>query len=230
VNSIRRFLILSAAAVLTACAARPAGTGVGRRILAERAAGNRELAVLFIGNSYSFGVPKAFAKLAARRGKTVKVDQVTHNGWTLARHAASPETLAKIRAGGWDVIVIQEQSRIPSLPALRPVLMFPHVRTLAAEARNRNAVPVIYQTWGYRDGDRKRPGDDFHAMTRRVRDGCAQAAEHAGGLAVVPAGEFWEREVSSGRGGPLFMPDGSHPSPRGESIAAEAFFETLFGK
>lgn len=213
---------------LACCAPRPPAAARGE--LAERAARKQALAVLFVGNSYSFGVPKAFAKLAAQRGKIVETDQVTHSGWTLSRHAGSAETLRKIRAKRWDVIVFQEQSRIPSLPARRRLLMFPSIRKLSAEARGQGAVPILYQTWGHRDGDRKRPGDDFHAMTSRVREGYHLAAENAGGLTVVPGGDAWEREVRAGRGSPLFMPDGSHPTPRGNALTAEAFYEVLFGR
>lgn len=208
---------------LVSCAAVPTKkAAVSRR-------GNHELAVLFIGNSYSFGVPKAFAKLAKQRGRKVKVEQLTHSGWSLSRHAAHPETMEKIRSFPWDVIVFQEQSRIPSLPAKRLAVMFPHLRKLADEARSQGAMPLLYQTWGYRDGDGLLPGDDFHKMTRRVRNGCREAAAHAGGLQVVPVGDAWEREVFSGRGSRLFMADGSHPTPRGDRRTAEVFYETIFG-
>ena len=225
---LTKFISAVAALALTSCVARPPAAVSGE--LAERVGRKPELAVLFVGNSYSFGVPKAFAKLAAQRGKNVETEQVTHSGWTLSRHSGSTETLRKIRSKRWDVIVFQEQSRIPSSPARRRFLMFPSLRKLSAEARGQGAVPILYQTWGHRDGDRKRPGDDFHAMTSRVRDGYRLAAENAGGLTVIPVGDAWEREVTAGQGALLFMPDGSHPTPRGNALTAEAFYEVLFGR
>jgi hypothetical protein len=189
----------------------------------------RETAVLFVGNSYSFGVPKAFAALAAERGKRVRVEQVTHGGWTLARHTACPDTLAKIRARRWDVVVIQEQSKLPSQPTRREAGMFPHVRKLAEEARGQGALPVLYQTWGYRNGNPELPGDDFQAMTSRLREGYRAAARQAGGLPVVAVGDAWEREVSAGRGADLYQADGNHPSRAGDQLTATAFYEALFG-
>lgn len=224
-NQILPFLCLSAIGALAACSPGPMAP-VTTPVSVRQP--RHELAVLFIGNSYSFGVPKAFAKLAAERGKTVRVDQVTYSGWSLARHAASEETLRKIHERRWDVVVLQEQSRLPSLPARRALMMVPPLRKLAVEARNQGSTPLLYQTWGYRDGDRKRFHDDFHAMTRRVRDGYQTAAGKAGGLAVVPAGDAWEREVSAGHADRLFMPDGSHPTPQGNALTAKVFFETLF--
>ncbi len=186
-------------------------------------------AVLFIGNSYSFGAPGAFGKLARQRGREVLVAQVTHGGWTLAQHASDAATLRKIREHHWDVIVLQEMSRMPSLPIRRTLVMFPAVAKLAKEARSQGAVPILYQTWGYRMGDPKLLHDDFHAMTRRIREGYSLAAINSGGLWVVPVGDAWEREVSAGRGGELFMPDSSHPTAYGNRVTADAFFHAMFG-
>jgi hypothetical protein len=106
--------------------------------------------------------------------------------------------------------------------------MFPPLRQLVQEARQQDAVPVLYQTWGRRDGDPKRRNDDFHAMTARLRAGYQAAAANAGGLVVIPVGDAWEREISAGRGGGLFMEDGSHPTPRGDELTAETFFAAFF--
>ncbi len=194
--------------------------------------------VLFIGNSYSFKVPEKFGQAAASHGKPLRIGQVTHGGWSLEQHVKNEETLRKIREGNWDVVVIQEQSRIPSQPIKRVYRMFPHVRTLAEEARKAGAIPVLYQTWGRRDGDDFYPGnddfypgnDDFHAMNQRLRDGYRLAAEYAGGSTVVPVGDAWEREISAGRGAALYQADGSHATAHGDELTAQVFFETLFSE
>lgn len=222
-KTIRHFLIPCAALALSAC-------GVTKPGVQRKFVGRNETAVLFIGNSYSFGVPKAFGKIAVENGRRVHVEQVTHSGWSLARHAADPETMRKIRGRRWDVVVLQEQSRLPSLPLVRNWTMVPAVRKLAGEIRGQGAVPVLYQTWGRRDGDPKKLRDDFHAMTGRVREGYRIAAEKAGGLQVVPVGDAWEREVIAGRGGRLFQPDGSHPSRAGNELSAKVFYHDLLGR
>jgi hypothetical protein len=197
--------------------------------IVERLGRSHQPAVLFIGNSYSFQAPKLFQAHAAARGKTVRVEQVTHGGWTLARHAADEATLKKIREGGWDVVVFQEQSRIPSLPeAQRSAMMDAPLRKLAEEAGRHGAIPALYQTWGYRDGDAMLPGDDYRAMTARVRQGYRAAAKRAGNVAVVPVGDAWEREAASTEAGKLFQKDGSHPSAMGNRITARVFHDTFF--
>lgn len=215
-------------ACLVSCAAGPTQSPARAKAeLASRVTSEQVLDVLFVGNSYSFKAPTAFAREAEKRGMKVRVDQVTHGGWTLGKHAKSEETLARIRSGKWDIIVFQEQSRIPSQSAMRAMFMVPALRTLVAEARKAGAVPVLYQTWGYRDGDPKVAGDDFFAMNRRVREGYHATSNETGGICVIPAGDAWEREARKGKLADLFMADGSHPSAKGNAITATAFAEAF---
>jgi hypothetical protein len=232
VNSIARyFMNLSCLLGIIGCAtpAPPAGAQA-RRQLAEQVRKDPELAVLFVGNSYSFGVPKAFSKCAASHGKKVRTGHVTSGGWTLERHSKNEPTLRKIREGCWDVVVIQEQSLIPALPPReRAATMFPPLRQLVAAARESGAVPMLYQTWGRRDGDAEVPGDDFLAMNQRLREGYRAAAIDAGESLVAPVGDAWENEVRAGRGEALFMEDGSHPTPHGDQLTAATFYEAIYG-
>lgn len=198
-----------------------------KRELAERVASKPELAVLFVGNSYSFGVPKAFSKLATARGKNIRVGHATSGGWTLQRHSTHEPTLRKIRQGNWDIVVIQEQSEIPALPVRKcAVAMFPPLRRLVAEAREQGAIPVLYQTWGRRDGDAGLKGDTFLTMNARLRAGYQAASKNAGNVCIVPVGDAWEHHTPLAS---LFKNDGSHPSQQGDSLTAEVFFQTFFG-
>lgn len=221
---------------LSACATRAPMSPVrseteARRELAARVASRSELAVLFVGNSYSFGVPKAFSKAADARGKKVRTGHATYGGWTLARHAENQATLNKIRSGRWDIVVIQEQSRIPAMSARkRATIMFPPLRLLVTAARDHGAVPVLYQTWGRRDGDPDLRNDDFRSMNRRVREGYQAAARDTGGVVIVPVGDAWDAALAAEGGSSLFMDDGSHPSRRGDEVTAATFTEAFFGK
>lgn len=199
--------------------------------LATKVNRSSELKVLFIGNSYTFGVPANFSQIAAARGKNVSVAQCTHNGWTLAMHASSRETRETLQGEDWDVVVIQEQSLVPSWSKRRVAAkMLPPLRMLVVEAQKKGAVPVLYQTWGRRGGDDQLKGDDFYAMSERLRAGYALAAADSGGLPIADVGGVWEREVSTGRTGDLFQPDGSHPTREGTRLAAEVIYQTIFSQ
>lgn len=231
-----KFTCLLSLCGYTACSAPPPSSPVrgnadARRELAARARTAHPLAVLFVGNSYSFGVPKELARIAAAHGKSIRVGHATYGGWSLKMHAANEATLRKIRSGHWDVVVIQEHSEIPSWSARkRAAAMNPPLLKLTAEARQHGAIPLLYETWGRRDGDPSVWFDTFQAMTKRLRAGYQAAAREAGGLVVVPVGDAWEREVSAGKGGELFMPDGSHPTAMGNQLTARVFYKTLFAE
>jgi hypothetical protein len=199
--------------------------------LRERIAKSRRPAVLFVGNSYSFALPREFTQEASTRGARVRTGHSTHGGWTLSQHAAHEPTLRKIREGRWDVVVFQEHSQIPARPRhVREREMHPPLMELVSEARKAGAVPVLYQTWGRRDGNPGTRGDDFHAMTERLRNGYREASQIVGGTVVVPVGDAWERAFKNGQATELFDPDGSHPAPAGEKLIARVFADTLFGE
>lgn len=232
IRQLVRWWLVVVFAIASACAGEPSGgTPDPMAAVAARLRHSREPAILFVGNSYSFRLPAVFQREVLAKGRRVRVDQRTEGGWTLERHAASEETLRKIRAGRWDVVVIQEQSRIPSLPAgARDAMMLPGLKRLAGVVREAGAVPVLFQTWGYRDGDPGVPGDDFTAMTARLREGYRAAAVAVGGLAVVPVGDVWERGVAQGQAAKLFEADGSHPSAFGDQVTAKVFQLRFFPK
>ncbi|QTN31594.1 hypothetical protein HZ994_04390 [Akkermansiaceae bacterium] len=201
----------------------------GEREKLDALAEDGKLSVFFVGNSYSFGVPKAFGELAAAKGKDVRIGHSTFSGWSLLRHSRNPGTLKKLREGGWDVVVIQDYSKNPSRKEReRRAVMDPGVQFFASEARALGAVPLLYQTWGRLDGDPEIAGDDFHAMNERVRKGYLSASRNGGGILIVKAGDAWEREFLAGRGADLFHEDGSHPGGYGNQVTAEEFYRTIF--
>ena len=110
------------------------------------------------------------------------------------------------------MIVIQDHSLNPgSSEENRSAAMDPGVKFFTDEATAMGAVPLLYQTWGRRDGFSSQ-GADFYEMNERVRMGYRAAAARAGGVAIVPVGDAWEREYRAGRGIELYHEDGSHPS------------------
>ena len=53
--------------------------------------------------------------LANAAGLTMTYDSYLQGGYTLQKHANSPTAMNKIKQGNWDVVVLQEQSQIPSV-------------------------------------------------------------------------------------------------------------------
>lgn len=78
------------------------------------------------------------------------------NGWTLAHHAASQQTLDMLTSQGWDYVILQEQSIIPWRPDGREQVMYSALRVL--HERNQHAgteaAMLINQTAGVGSGAR----------------------------------------------------------------------------
>lgn len=201
--------------------------------LVARMRGADPARVLFVGNSYSFKIPKVFAELAAEEGREVEVEQVTKGGWTLAKHAKADATLEKIRAGNWDVVVLQDQSQTPAFGRTqRERGMIPAAKTLVEVIRKAGAIPVFFVTWGRRDGDKQNakvfPDDTMEAMQERLLTGYREAAEAAGGAVLVPVGPAWLRAKRAGHLDGLFAKDGSHPAGNGVYLGACVFYATFY--
>ena len=203
------------------------------RELVDRVKASKPLRVLFVGNSYSFKIPRAFETLAKEEGKNVEVEQLTKGGWTLAKHAKAEATLEKIAAKKWDIVVLQEQSQTPAFPeGQRRQVMDPAAKSLADAIRKAGAIPVFFQTWGRRDGDKQNaktyPNDTFKAMQKRLTDGYRNAAKAAGNAHVIPVGEIWAKVLASGDGDKLYSKDGSHPASDGNKLGATVFYSAFF--
>ena len=204
--------------------------------LIDRVQKSKHLRVLFIGNSYSFHVPKAFEKIAEKRKKKITVEQVTSGGCTLARHAKSEKLLEKIQNGKYDVVVLQEQSMRPSFPeAQRSKEMDAAANTLVTSIKKSGAIPVFFQTWGRKNGDQQNkavfPDDTFDKMQARLVTGYENVAKACGGdIHIVPVGMLWKKGIDQDQNlaDKLFSPDGSHPAKEGVRFTAAAFFSALY--
>lgn len=198
--------------------------------LVDRVKQAKELRVLFIGNSYSFKIPEQFEKLARAERHKLKVEQETKGGWTLAKHAASRQTLDRIAQGKWDIVVLQEQSQIPSFSESKlQRVMYPAAKSLATAIREAGAIPVFFLTWGRKDGDQQNTENDtYSAMQKRLTQGYGMAAKHAANAWVVPVGNVWSVVRSEGKNNDLYAEDGSHPSAAGDYLGACVFYTTFY--
>lgn len=191
----------------------------------------RELKVLFVGNSYSFDVPKAFARIAKQEGRTVDVRQATKGGRTLQGQLDDKNVVKMLSDPSWDIVVFQEQSQLPSFPPNQlDKMSVPALKELVEVVRKGGAIPVLFQTWGRRDGDtQNRKDDQFEKMNQRISDGYQRMANSVEPpLYVVPVGAAWAEVMTSGKGAKLYQNDGSHPSKAGVELAAAVFYATLY--
>jgi len=194
---------------------------------AQRRAPTGPMRVLFVGNSYTYvnDLPMVIADLAAaaHEPRSFAPEVVLVGGATLEGHIAGRDALPAIARGGWDAIVIQEQS---TRPITDPDKMRRDVRTLADAAKKVNAKLVLYETWA-----RETAPATQDSLTHVYRKAASDV-----GATIAPVGEVWsafraeEGSVPAGAHSRLFRDDGSHPSPIGTYVAATVLYETLYGK
>lgn len=195
---------------------------------APRRAAAAAMRVLFIGNSYTYynAMPGMFADLMRAGGHGVAVGMVAVGGATLARHLAERRALDAVDRGGWDYVVLQEQSVLPSLAGQREAEMYPAVRQFDEHIRRAGAHTVLFLTWGRRDGLPERGFPTMAAMQAQLDAGYGQIAREIGAT-IAPVGTAWQKALARDPALKLWAHDGSHPSAEGSYLAACVFYATL---
>ena len=192
------------------------------------------LHALFIGNSYTYvnDLPGTFSHLATAGGRQVSVDSLANGGWTLYEFSTDAATASKLAQGGWDVLVLQEQSQVPTIPSAFEYGTIPGAKALVAMARAASPCvrTVLFETWGRQDGGQQCGGSDCSAAFAdfdAMQDSLSASYQTLAGVigaAVAPVGEAWRIVRHEHPEIGLFGGDGSHPSMEGTYLAACVFY------
>jgi hypothetical protein len=123
-------------------------------------------------------------------------------------------------------VVLQEQSATPSVDDLRETKMFPAVRTLVEQIRERHAEPLLFETWARSAGWPERGLFGYDAMQTEVNKGYETIGRELG-VPIAPVGAAWARELGM-PAHPEMWTDGNHPTTAGTYLAACVFYATIF--
>ena len=195
--------------------------------------------VLFIGNSYVYtnDLPNAVKTLALGCGDTLEYSQSTPGGCTFQQHLSNTTTMGYVNAGGWDKVILQEQSQLPSFPIGNVQNQcFPFAQQLCQQIRNvtPSANIVFYMTWGRKNGDATNCANYPPLCTYQGMDSLLywrymqMAADNA--AVISPVGRVWHAIRDSHPEIELYSSDESHPSVAGTYAAAVTFYTILFRK
>lgn len=195
--------------------------------------------VLFIGNSFVYvnDLPGGLVKIARSLGGDLVVDSDSTGGSTLERHARDEGTRRKLAAGGWDFVVLQEQSQRPSFPSeqvAREVVPFALELNGLVRAGDKKTRTVFYETWGRKDGDASNCAQvpevcTYAGMQDRLSATYADLARRTSAV-LAPVGTAWRKVRLAHPEIPLYDGDGIHPSPQGTYLAACVFYAVFFRK
>lgn len=198
--------------------------------------------VLFLGNSFTYynDLPKIFKLLSKSGGYNVLSDSITKSGGCLLYFSDTESNLAQTKSKvaavlneklktKWDIIVLQEQSQIPAVPKDCTDEMYPMVRELNTKITKNGAQPMLFMTWGHRDGDKENGYATYEDMQEGIRKGYMGIAQELS-LPVSPAGLAFLNAKQKDKDIQLWDDDGMHPSLEGSYLAACVFYNKIFGK
>jgi len=177
---------------------------------------SRAIRMLFIGNSFTQrnDLPGLLAKLAASRNLSVKHELISVGGASLRTHWNAGRAANVIATGGYDYVVLQEQSTLPVKNASR---MADNIRLFDAAIKQAGAKTVLYMTWA-------------RQYSPEAQSVIAKAYTTIGeelGAIVVPVGLAWQTFLASHDKPLLHDRDQSHPTLAGSYLAACVFLAAL---
>jgi len=181
-------------------------------------------AVLFIGNSFTFGagspvrfyradtvtdlngegnggMPALFKSFSQQAGLDVDVFLETRGGSGLDFHLANKRDVIERR--GWDKVVMHGYSTLDADKPRDAAKLIATSRQMADLLRARNPIVEVYLMATWSRADQTYPatgawaGQPIDAMSRDVRAAYDKAAAGAGAKAVIPVGEAWTRAIQT---------------------------------
>jgi len=197
----------------------------------------KSLKVLFIGNSYtSVGdLPGVITQMAKAKGKDLVCTAHTPGGRSLHKHWQEGKAQKLIEKGGWDFVVLQDQSLNP---VSSPKNMLKYADMFCKKIDEIGAKKVFYLTFAYKAppkwvGEIKDPKKREYFkklisnMQPLLNKTYLQAAKQNKAL-VAPAGIAWDIAYKQNPKYPLHASDNSHPADLGVYLSAMVFYSTFF--
>jgi len=211
---------------------------------AEKGEMNKELRILFVGNSYTSvnNLPKLLTALLAEDGRKVTTGEYLAGGMSFRQHwsqnlgddaavskdpnaASKPKTrkgqLDKLLAekDSWDFAVLQGQSLETLTPAWETAkyagLLVEKIRQADPKTQ-----PVFYQTWA-----RQHQPENQAIISKAYMD---LARQHK--ALIAPAGEAWKAAFAARPTLVLHVADKSHPTPAGTYLTGCVYYAVITGK
>lgn len=192
--------------------------------------------VLFMGNSYTAGLPNLISELASSMGDSL-IFHDGSGGQSIKDHATSQHSLASISQSKWDYVVVQCQSQEAAFtPNYLRTNVFPFAKILAdsIHASNPCTKTIFYMTWGRKNGDAANcanwpPMCTFEGMQLELRKNYLKMGFDNNAF-ICPVGMSWRHARKNFPRIELYDSDESHPSMEGMHLSASTFYAVIFGK
>ena len=237
---MKKMYLLVLVCVLALGQSIPMKAGVKAEPVKKEKAEQDSVRVLWIGNSYTYfnDLPKMVQELAATKKMKMACTRVVKGGARFSGHLENENLLKLLKEGGWDYVVLQEQSANPAKPTgMVAQEVYPYAQKLCELARKGSpkAKIIFYMTWGHKYGNLQQqvenyPLDDTYAgMQERLKTSYLEMA-YDNNAWCAPVGMAWKQVREERPYCILYKPDMSHPSVRGSYLAANVLFATIWQK
>jgi hypothetical protein len=226
-----RVRLVVALGTLACGLANPAGSARAQEGSVERSQTPRVWKVLIIGNSYTYfnNLPKMFEQvaLADQPPRRMQCEMIVKGGATLQQHWDEGKAVQAIRKGGWDFVILQEQSTlgvtfiVEGLPRIVDAsYYFAAARRFDDVIRRSGARTVVFAFWARENA----PKQDHDAL---AYDHLKLGKEL--GAIVAPVGLAWQAFRRHNARPALYHDDHSHPRAEGSYLAACTLYAACFG-
>lgn len=191
-------------------------------ILSLAEAQQRELKVLFVGNSYTFGYNLPHIVSIISEGTSIRLDtrKSVIGGASLKEHwtgGRELQTRNMIAGGDFDVVVLQDFS-MAAINA--PDTSIKYMQLFCDFIRSHGGKPHLFNSWAREKVPQYQA--EIDAMYLR-------AAEEFGAVRV-PVGPAWELAMELRPSVDLYTSDGSHPNELGTMLTASVFVRVICGE
>ena len=195
--------------------------------------------VLFLGNSYTFynNLPQLVANLSKSAGKTVDFEYNAPGGYTIQAHLTNIITMDLIRQGKWDIVILQEQSQIPTIDYYRYNMMYPAMISISDSIRkyNKCATIVTFMSWGRKNGGQQCDQNkvhcspvfvDFSHMQDSLESAFTDISDKISAC-IAPIGIVWKNALKD-KTIELHDYDEGHPNFEGSYLSACVLYSVIW--
>lgn len=198
---------------------------------------SQEKSVLFIGNSYTSGMPTVIKSIAENMGDNLYYESHNPGGTRLMTHAGNTTVHNLIKSRQWDYVSVQAQSQEPSWSNWQVEQeVYPYAAQLSdsIKANYHCSLPLFYMTWGRENGDVDNclfvdSVCTYEGMDNQLRKNYTRMARENEAV-VAPAGKVWRHLRDNNPTIDLYSADGSHPNTIGRYANAVTFYTMIFQK
>ncbi len=207
--------------------------------LAAQAQKTDSLRVLWVGNSYTYynDMPSIVQQIASTQKVKLSCTRFLKGGERFSGHLKNKKLLKALAGGGWDYVILQEQSSTPARHTAEVARdSYPYARQLDSlvHAASPDAKVIFYMTWGHKNGS-VHPAKGYKLMTsyegmqERLKTSYLEMT-YDNDAWCAPVGMAWSQVRSERPDYQLYVQDCYHPALLGSYLAANVIFTTIHGK